>query len=402
MVSYLLTFRLVAQFGGHRAFDEYSLSRRALALLLPIASVGMDVAVARQVAYSTGLGRDQRSPSYPLAGLAVAAVASALLALAILVTAPGSAWLLYGLPNLSGLLRGLSAATAGAALHAVAYGSLRGQLRIQRANLLMVIVHGVCPPLAVVITGGDVAPLLTLLGAAWTVVSLVFFITSLAGRPPALAGLLRDSRSLIAYSGPRVPGDLLQLALFALPGVAAARLGGVATGGAVAFAVVALGVVGSAAFPINFVLLPVAARHLGGGGLDELRQQVRAIAQVSAIVLVAGTIAVELLAPVLVPLYLGSAYRDVVPWLQLVMLAALPWGGYMSFKGIVDAHRTAPVNARNTAIAFVFFVIVGAVAYGRGSLLAIVLGFVASVYVLGALTAWEVRRAVISVPGTDS
>ena len=66
--SYLLAFRLVALFSGPQGFGEYSLSRRTLSLLMPVAVVGVDLGVARYVSYAQA-DKSGKSPSYVAAGL---------------------------------------------------------------------------------------------------------------------------------------------------------------------------------------------------------------------------------------------------------------------------------------------------------------------------------------------
>src|SRR5215471_9666827 len=72
IASYLVAFRLVASHFGQSGFAEYALSRRTLALVIPLTAIGLDVAVARYVAYSIA-HRSGRERGYPGAALLIMA-----------------------------------------------------------------------------------------------------------------------------------------------------------------------------------------------------------------------------------------------------------------------------------------------------------------------------------------
>ena len=70
--GYLLAFRLIAAFSGTEGFGEYSLSRRTLSLLMPLAVLGADLGIARYVAYAE-TERSGKSSGYAGASLIVLA-----------------------------------------------------------------------------------------------------------------------------------------------------------------------------------------------------------------------------------------------------------------------------------------------------------------------------------------
>src|SRR5712691_2265044 len=78
ITSYLVAFRLVAVHLGQNGFGEYALSRRTLSLVSPLAVLGLDVAIARFVAYAMGR-RTGREAGYPGAALLIIAVTLAIL-----------------------------------------------------------------------------------------------------------------------------------------------------------------------------------------------------------------------------------------------------------------------------------------------------------------------------------
>lgn len=389
IVCYLLTFRLVAAWFGPSGFGEYALSRRALSLLAPLAVLTLDVAIARLLPYAVE-HRTGIDATYVPASLVLGAAAVAISTAILLAFRGPLAALLFGSSAYASLIIPLPVLLAGTVLHGIAYGELRGRFHIQRANLLLVINQGAAPVLAVIAGGGSVPRILTIMGAIWVIVSAAF----LPFRRLA-AHQLRDRMvELLRFGIPRIPGDLLQLALFALPGILVAHVAGIAAGGIVAFGISALRMIGSALTPISFVLLPVASRLFARGAVVQLRGHVLDLLRLTVVPLLAGTVIIELLARPIVRLYLGPQFISGTTVLRVIMAAALPWGLYVTLKSVVDARHFAAINARNTVIAFVAFV---ALTPLLGLVLAApypaIVAFTASLYLLCALTIIEVDLA---------
>jgi O-antigen/teichoic acid export membrane protein len=387
VVCYLLAFRLVAQQLGASGFGEYALARRTLAVLMPLGALSLDVAVARYVAYALTEG-SERSRRYAPAGAALVTAAAIVLAAVLLIFPGPMAQLFFGSARYSDLIQPMPLLVFGGGLHGIAYGYLRGRSRIQRANVLVAINQALIPLFAIPLSGGSVAKILLLMGAGWTVAALAF----LAVAPLSFDGVPERIRELATFGVPRVPGDLLRLALFSLPGVVVAHVADISVAGAVAFGVAAVGMLGTALSPIGFVMLPAAARMMASGEVAELRRRVVNIASVTAIVLVLGIVVVELFAQQIVTLYLGRGFDATAESLRVIAPAALPWGIYTALASVIDAHHVRPVNARNMAISFAVFIVgAGTLALIHAPAQAISAVFVVSLYVLGALTLFEVH-----------
>jgi O-antigen/teichoic acid export membrane protein len=396
VLCYLLAFRLVAQQLGASGFGEYALARRTLAVLMPLGALSLDVAVARYVAYAVTEGSD-RARRYAPAGAALVTAAAILLA-AVLLLIPGPmAQLFFGSDRYADLIRPMPLLIFGGGLHGIAYGYLRGRSRIQRANLLVGINQALVPLAAIPLAGGSVARILWLMGAGWTAAALVALVLA----PLSFDGIPARMRELARFGVPRVPGDLLRLALFSLPGVIVAHVADITVAGAVAFGVAAVGMLGTALSPIGFVMLPVAARMMASGEVAELRRRVVSIASITAAVLIAGIVFVEIFAPQLVEIYLGPGFSATADSLRVIAPAALPWGLYTALASVIDAHHVRPVNARNMAVAFAVFV-AGSIglAAAHAPAQAVSAVFVVSLYVLGALTLFEVH-SITSRRGTS-
>jgi O-antigen/teichoic acid export membrane protein len=399
ITGYLLTFRIVALHLGTAGFAEYALSRRALAVLAPVGLIGVDMAMARFLALNQG-NRSRENGAYPAAALLVMVSAVTLLSGLLVAFRDPMSQLFFGSRAYSQLILPLPLLLLGSGLHGVAYGYLRGLVKIPPANVLVALNQGLVPLLAALAVGGSVMTLLVVVGIAWCIVSTAFLV-----RTPMVTSQIRlRVRELVGYGGRRIPGDLLQLGLFALPGILVAQSGNISEAGAVAFGVAAIGMVGSALTPIQFVLLPVAARYLSSGSIRELRRHVGSLVRLTIIILSAGTVVAELSANVVIRAYLGAGFDSATGVLRLIMLGALPWGIVVTLRSVIDARHYRAVNARNMGAAFASFVLVAValhVLVGPAQW-TIVVAFVVGLYTVGVLTVLEVVRITRQDPDAAS
>lgn len=395
--SGLIVYRLVAQQQGPIAFAAYALARRTLTLILPLCVVGLDVALARYVAFA-----DKTTPaiarSYLSGALIVGGAATALTSAVILAAPVAIAELLFGGPELADVIRSMPVLLTGAFLHVVAYADLRGHNRIGAANALMALNHAVTPLVAFGLFSGPVARSLVLMGLGWIVCSafvLAFQRLSARDVRPAAAELL-------SFGVRRLPGDLVQLLLFALPALIFAHIADLREAGIVALGITAIGLVGSSLTPVSFVLLPHAVGLMARGAVTELRSHLQRIVRVMLPLLVAGTVIVEVFAESLLAAYLGPEYASGAATLRILMLAAVPYGVYVMLKSVIDARHVTAVNARNMGAAFALFAALAIPSALTGARLGVLGAYVVAICLLGVLTVFEVRRALPSGPAYPS
>ncbi len=390
ITSYLVAFRLVAIHQGVSGFGEYALSRRSLSLISPLVVVGLDVAIARYVAYALHK-RSPRPGGYATIALLIMAVTVGIASALLLLFPNFFADLFFGSSVYANLVRALPVMLVGSSLHVIAYGFQRGRSQIQRANLLMAL-NQAAVPVAAVYIGKDVAQILVLMGAGWIVISAAYLL--MTGLSLERGG--EHMRELLTFGLPRVPGDFLQLALFALPGILVAHAVDVQTAGIVAFGVSALGMVGTALTPISFVLLPAVTGLFARGWVEQVRQRVIEVVRLAVPLLVVGTLVLEVFARPIIADYLGSGFAAGADVLRVIMIGALPWGLYVILKSVIDARYVRPINARNMAVAFATFVAIVLVSrFFTDSYQLILVAFVAALFVLGALTVVEVFLIVL-------
>jgi O-antigen/teichoic acid export membrane protein/O-antigen ligase len=388
IVSYLLAFRLVAAFAGTEGFGEYSLSRRTLSLLMPLAVLGVDLGIARYVAYAEA-EKSGKSSSYAAAAVIVLAAGVGVLS-AVLVAAAGF-WsqVFFGSANYAGLVLAFPALLAGAGLNTLAFGYLRGLDRIQEANILLAINMGLVPLVAIVAFHASVVWILLVMGLGWTAVAGL----TLARLPIHFIAIKDRLREMLRFGIPRMPGDFVSLLLFAMPGILVAHVTDIRVAGIVAFGVAAVSMIGSSLTPVSFVLLPVAARLLAAGHVRQLRSEVVEVVGITLAATLVLVVLLEVFAAPIVNLYLGPSFSSGVDVLRLTLIGALPWAAYITLRSVIDAHHVRPINARNLAISFAFAVaLVFPLQQVADPTTSAVMAFVLALWLLAGLTMLEANR----------
>jgi O-antigen/teichoic acid export membrane protein len=253
----------------------------------------------------------------------------------------------------------------------------------------MAVNYAVVPLLAIVLFGSSAASILVAMGAGWVLVSLV----ALVRLPMTVKDFGLRIKELARFGIPRVPGDVLQLSLFAAPGILVAHASDIRVAGIVAFGIAALGMIGSGLTPVSFVLLPFAARMFAAGSITKLRIWVLQVAALTLGTTLVVVILLELFAGTLVSIYLGPSFAAGADVLRLTLIAALPWGVYITLRSVIDAKHVQAINARNMIITFAVFVVATfALRSAVDTVTGPILAFVLSLNVLAALTLFEVYR----------
>jgi O-antigen/teichoic acid export membrane protein len=386
--SYLLAFKLVAAYAGTEGFGEYSLSRRTLSLLAPLAILGADLGLARYVSYAEA-EKSGRSASFATATLIVFVAAIGTVSVVLLVASSFWSQVFFGSPAYTNLILALPPLLAGASLHSIAYSYMRGLNRIQEANVLMAINLGLLPLGAIVFFHGSVLAILDAMGIGWTAVAGLFLIRL----PFRFTGVKDRLGDLIRFGVPRTPGEFVVLLLFALPGILVAQAADVRVAGMVAFGVAAVSMIGSGLTPISFLLLPVAARLLAAGKVTQLRSEVVEVVGITLAGTLVLVVLLEVFAGTIVELYLGPSFKSSVDILRLTLIGALPWAAYITLRSVIDARHVKPINARNLAISFAFAVVL-ALGLKRVAdpTTGAVLAFVFALWLLAGLTMLEANK----------
>ena len=379
---------------GPAAFAVYALSRRVYSAAASFAPGPLGAALARAIA-ATPDGRER--DAYLWAGTLLG------VGVTLAIVAVGAAFprfwaeLLLSDARYAPELLAVLGLIAGNTVYTLVFARLRGTSEIRAANLWQLWVLAIGP---LVVAG------LLARRAPVALILLLFTAVSLTALVPLLAWLGRSARAgirsadlrgpldaLLRYSVPRVPGTAALAGLLAVGPLLAPYLGDLRDAGylVAAQSVFRVAEVGTAGF--GLVVLPkVSALQLQR--LDGfLRERVEDLV---ALVLHLGVfVACQLAiwAPEIVSIWLGSAYRDAVPLIRVLLIALVPYLGYTLLRSVIDGIEERPVNVWNLYAAVACTALLSLV-LGAGGLgaLGLALGTAAGFGVLGALTLVFLRR----------
>jgi O-antigen/teichoic acid export membrane protein len=393
LASMMIVMKLAASHWGPQGFGEYVVARKAIGVLQLTFMCGMNLALMRHVA-SASIRQEKRAEeagAYLLAATAFVLLAS--------TVASGGLWLfselvsrmLFGTGGHQDLVRGMSLAVIGGTLQGVAHGWLWGRMQVFHANLLHLLNMSLLPLLVFSYPAASPATAFVLLGGGWCLVAggaiCLSVRRALFATAPAQVG--SAMRELIRYGAPRVPGEFVLGAYFAVPTVIAAHVGGLQVAGYVGVGLAFVSLIGSTFAPATQILLPAATVLVARQQRARLHRLVRTVilaALASASLLAAATVA---LAPWLVDWYLGSGFETAVPYVRIITLGAIPYCTYIVARGVLDALHAFPHNAKNLTLAFTILLLLAA-CYPSGTGIAVAV--TGSLLVLGGLSLYDTVR----------
>ena len=392
----LLLYRLLAERAGTDGFASYSLVKQSVGFIFPIVTVGLMGGLPRYLSLPAEDG-SPRPEAYLLAAVGICGGAT-LAAAALALVAPGAtAELFFGSSsreNLVGPFVGLLAATT---VFQLAYGYLRGLLRIGAASLLQVGAFALPPPLIVLAFSGEpVDTLIAYIAVALALLSLLVVVPPLAR---SLAGHRRArtraaGASLWNYGYRRVPGELAQLALFVLVPVLGAHVASLTDVAYLSAGQQVLSVLSLAVLPLGLVLLPSLTR-LWASDRERASGFVGQLAALAAHFAIFLSLQAVIYADIGVRIWLGSNFDDAGSVVTVTVTPAALFVVYLMLRSTLDAVEVRSFNSRNNLIALAVF---GAVAAGflaldvASPVFCVAWAFSAGVTTQGALTFLTVHR----------
>jgi O-antigen/teichoic acid export membrane protein len=291
------------------------------------------------------------------------------------------------------LIYALCVAIPGIMLHTVVYGWLRGKFSYTRANALQVVNLAVVYLAAFAIPGLDAAAVVTVQGAACSLIACAFVwpdLRSVALRAHTRSELLQRGLELVRYGVVRIPGEVALGLLFALPVVVTAHYRGVEEAGFVGLGVSLATMIGAVIAPLGRILLPTASAMAASGNLGLLRRETMRLLMICVAVAVAGVAVVGLLAPWLIDLFFGERFKPATPYVRVVLLSAVPYVLYVVFRSILDALHVRAFNSKNLLVALGIFSLIAFLGQGAG--MSVPFAFVSGILALGLLSAYDGLR----------
>lgn len=373
---------------GGSGFSEYLISRRFVAMIQPLAMLGLGIGIPRYISCETASNNSRNPDIYFISGLLIVLAVSAAIIAASYAMNPYLAALLFGSSKYAGLSIPIALVLVGNTLTALCYAFYRGKILFFQANALALVNFAAVPVLSFFFNK-NLAGVLMFNGTTTILLSAVFVILIFRRIKLDLADLSSSSKKLIYFGMQRVPGEFAMGALLSLPVFIALHRVGMEKAGYIAFGVSAINAIGQLLSPVGLVLLPVASKLLAGGEKILLRKYVRRAVFASFCIssfLLAGFL---LFGSSALQLYMGSNIPDLFVAVLIALISGFGYSVYTSLRSFIDALS---VNAVNTANIFICLAVFTAFSVFARSYLLILANFAFSLSLLGVLSVVSVSR----------
>lgn len=350
-VVLIATFKIANDLWDPDGFGAWVLARRILAFALPLATIGIETALPRYLAFDV-----TRAPAdYLLAATAIVLTGMATISTLLFAAPDFFTSILFGDASLRRFLLPLWAVLTAYPVHVLVFAYVRGHLRILEANLLQLWALAVAPLLAFNFATDSPEHAMTTIAVLVALPPAVLLAIELLRKHLDFSQAFDLGRTLVTFGMSRMLSALGLMMLALIPPLIVARQSGLGSAGAVALGVTLVGLAASLMSPIALTLLPVAARQSGRGDATALRVSMKAIEIAAFPVALAAFAVVWLLAPWLAETFLTSQAET---GRQILRIAGAGIGSYAVFiltRSIVDAITEKARVFQSTLIACAVF-----------------------------------------------
>ncbi|MFC1461721.1 lipopolysaccharide biosynthesis protein [Verrucomicrobiota bacterium] len=387
-VMAVVMIRVLAQGLLQDQFGAYSLARRLMAIVAAVAGVSMGVAIPRYIAMAEDTPtRD----SYLVSGFMLGLVPSVLIFVVGMIFEEPLTRLIFRDDMYQGLFRATLWLLVGYSLFNVVYALYRGMNRMGRANLWQIAVSALGPMMvAIVFARIGRADLIVAIfaGLMWcALVPVAFYTVRALIRSRHRMTLVPALQRFVRYGLPRVPAGFALAGLFAFGPVLAPYFGSMKDAGYLAAGQSILRVVEGGVVAFGLVALPRLAQLVARDQQATVRNAVENIIAFVLHLGLFGTLHGLLWTDEVVLGLLGTQYVQATPIMRMVILALVPYLGYVMLRSVVDAVEVKAINTVNLFIALTVALIVGCLAAMTGlGAMGLAIGTAVGFLVLGACT----------------
>lgn len=391
LASGVVVYKLAAVYLGKEGFSEYALSMKTIALIQPILLIGLSVGIPKYIAYSQGSDYKKGSDNYFIGGLASVFSLLAVFLFALNIFKYSFAFLLFGDNQHVDLILPLSFLLVGICFHVICYSYFRGHIKMTSANLLRLF-HSFVPLITIIYFGNQVSSILTMIGIIWIVISIVslfFIVPNIIFHKPLL---YEQTRELLKYGIRRLPADIGLSSILILPATITAHIAGIKEAGFIAFGISVLSMSTAIFAPIGLILLPKVSGAIGQNSIGSLTKHIKSILIGTVISAALMVVIFILFAEIIIKLYLGREFLEIVKILKIVSIGIIPFAVYVSMRSVIDGYYKKAVNTKNVLIALITFLLCTTVPLSiTKDYLHILLSLVIGLFVLGMLTMFEIK-----------
>jgi O-antigen/teichoic acid export membrane protein len=351
VLSFILVTRILANVFGPVEFGAYSIARRILAILEPLSTCNMGIALSRYVAINT----DNKEGLF-FSGLLLGLIPSALLLIISFIFRNQLAVLVFQGQKYALLMLATFLLVLGYSSFVILYGYFRGIGNIFAANLWQVMLIAVAPLLIAIKyaapSGADKITFLNSLTFLFILIPIgVIFYKAFLAKKIALVNKA-DLAELFRYGVFRIPASFAYGGIFSIGILLSPYFCSLKCAGYLVVGISVLRIIEGCLDSFSRVALPRIAKLTASGEKLVLKEKITDLLNFIIHLGLFASLHIFLWTDQLVLVWLGQDYLDAVSVVNIFSTAVIPFMLYSMLKTVIDALEVKAINTNNLYFSF--------------------------------------------------
>lgn len=389
--------RFLAKGLGPGEFGAYSLARRIISNIIPIAALSLNISLARFIAMTE---RKDLRGSYVISSIISTGAAFFLLAIIAVSAGPQLSFLIFRSHEYLSLHYASLFLLAGYCIFTITYAYFRGMQKFNMANSLQLVLMSFIPLIISYFFASrkNSSLIMFLMGLAFylSLIPLVLIIRET--KLPRLSDIKSSMKQLLKYSLPRVPAGFISAGLLTLGPFLAVLILGLEEAGYFVIGQSVFRVMESAIVGFGLVALPKVSQLLSEDRVEFLKSKIEDMLVMIFQLGLFATIHTFIWSKEIVLVWLGSEYVEAVSVMQILIISIAPYLGYVILRSIIDAVEFRAINTLNLFVSFVIAAVASIIfVYTGFGIIGLAIATTIGYVILGVMTCFYlIRRYKIS------
>lgn len=397
IISLIFIMRFFAKGLGSEEFGAYSLARRIISNIIPLATLSINISLARYIAMT----RENKQRSAYIISSIISTGGAIVLILIIAVSASKqlSYWIFHSNEYLNLYYASLFL-LVGYSIFTIIYAYFRGVQKFNMANSIHLCLIAIIPLLISYFFAykKNAAWIMFLIGSAYylSIIPLIWVITKI--KLPQLSEVRSAIKTLLKYSLPRVPAGFVFAGLLTLGPFLAGIFIGLEEAGYFIIGQSVFRVMESAIVGFGFVALPKVSQLLAEKKVEFLKSKIEDILIMIFQLGLFVSIHIFIWSKEIVLIWLSSEYSEAVPVMKIIIISLGPYLGYVILRSIIDAVEVRAINTLYLSVSFLIAAVVSIIFFMAGlGITGLAIGTTVGFFTLGIMTcSFLMRRYKIS------
>ena len=393
----ILTVKIIANGVGANEFGAYSLVRRIITVIDPVATFAMGFALTRYTAISLN---ETKGHSYLSSATLIVFLITALIITLGLWLDLEISKIIFNSSNYISLFHATLALIAGYSMYILLYSHLRGLGLMSIANAWQISVIAIGPLIIswqALEAGGGVV--LIIYGMAALFFLSVPFIVKYLKIYKHLGGHFfrkKKLKELVVYASPRVPGIFSYNLIFAVGPFIAAYQGLLKESGFIVIGQFVLRIVESGMEAFSRVAFPRLSQEFSKSGKEGISKNVSSLFAMIFHIGLYLTVHLFIWSDILIIFWLGPEYIDSLIPIKIIILSILPYLYFVILRNVLDAIEVKSIVSNYLHIALFITILFSLLSMGfELGAKGLTISFIVGIFFMGLMTSKRIYNDFI-------